>query len=201
MSECRAAGTDSNLHPRTKKMEETWQLPLKGSPASRSRSAAIEITFETESSPSRPTARSSSAPGTRWCSRRRRAGWRRAKAQTSSRSPSTSRAHVRNREDPGGFFKRKDDRPSARSHRTHDRPPDPAALAEGLQGEVQVICTVLSADMVIGRHPLHQRRVGGADARPCRFSARSGPCESARSRAGSSSTRRCGKRRKSRRST
>ena len=50
---------------------------------------------------------------------------------------------------PGGFFKQEGARDGAGdAHRAHDRPPDQAALAKGFRNEVQVICTVLSADIV-----------------------------------------------------
>ena len=50
---------------------------------------------------------------------------------------------------PGGFFKR-EGRPTERAILTarHDRPSDPAALAEGLQERGAGDRTVLSADMV-----------------------------------------------------
>ena len=67
---------------------------------------------------------------------------------------------------PGGFFKREGrGRREGDPDRADGRPADPAALAEGLPNEVQIIGTVLSVDGVHrARHPGHQRRVGGADA-------------------------------------
>ena len=66
---------------------------------------------------------------------------------------------------PGGFFKR-EGRPTERAiltARMIDRPIRPL-WPKGFRNEVQVICTVLSADLVTAaRHPVHQRRLGGAD--------------------------------------
>ena len=75
------------------------------------------------------------------------------------------RAHVRRREDPGRLLQAR--RPPDRAgdpDRAHDRPPRPAALAEGLpqRGAVR-------RDRLLGRpghrarHPVHQRGLGGAD--------------------------------------
>ena len=67
---------------------------------------------------------------------------------------------------PGGFFKR-EGRATERATLTArmiDRPIRPL-WPKGFRNEVQVICTVLSADLDhAARHPLHQRRLGGADA-------------------------------------
>ena len=102
------------------------------------------------SSPSRPTAPSSSAPATRWSSRPPRAGRRRARARTSSRSRSTSRsAMYAAGKIPGGFFKR-EGRPTERAiltARMIDRPIRPL-WPKGYRNEVQCIATVLSADMI-----------------------------------------------------
>ena len=95
---------------------------------------------------------------------------------------------------PGGFFKR-EGRPTERAiltARMIDRPIRPL-WPKGFRNEVQVICTVLSRGHGhAARHPLHQRRVGGADdlaaavPRPGGRGARRPG-----SRTGSSSTRRC----------
>ena len=65
---------------------------------------------------------------------------------------------------PGGFFKR-EGRPTERAiltARMIDRPIRPL-WPKGFTNEVQVICTILSADLVTAaRHPRHQRRLGGA---------------------------------------
>ena len=58
-------------------------------------------------------------------------------------------AHVRRREDPGGFFKR-EGRPTERAiltARMIDRPIRPL-WPKGYRNEAQVICTVLSADLI-----------------------------------------------------
>ena len=65
---------------------------------------------------------------------------------------------------PGGFFKRegKASERATLTARMIDRPIRPL-WPKGFRNEVQVICTVLSADMVHGaRRPLHQRCLGGA---------------------------------------
>ena len=95
---------------------------------------------------------------------------------------------------PGGFFKR-EGRPTERAiltARMIDRPIRPL-WPKGFRNEVQVICTVLSRGHGhTARHPLHQRRLGRADAlaaavpRPGRARSASGG-----STASSSSTRRC----------
>ena len=95
---------------------------------------------------------------------------------------------------PGGFFKR-EGRPTERAiltARMIDRPIRPL-WPKGFRNEVQVICTVLSrGPRHRARHPLHQRRLRGADdlaaavLRPGRRRAR----RPDRRRA-SSSTRRC----------
>ena len=65
---------------------------------------------------------------------------------------------------PGGFFKR-EGRPTERAiltARMIDRPIRPL-WPKGFRNEVQVICTVLSADLVTAHDILvHQRRLGGA---------------------------------------
>ena len=82
---------------------------------------------------------------------------------------------------PGGFFKR-EGRATERATLTArmiDRPIRPL-WPKGFRNEVQVICTVLSADLV-------HRTTSSASTAPrrrsrsrrCRFSARSGPCASA----------------------
>ena len=67
---------------------------------------------------------------------------------------------------PGGFFKR-EGRASERATLTArmiDRPIRPL-WPKGFRNEVQVICTVLSRGHGHpARHPVHQRRVGGAHA-------------------------------------
>ena len=83
---------------------------------------------------------------------------------------------------PGGFIKR-ESRPSDRATltaRMTDRPIRPL-WPKGYRNETQVVATVLSVDQVNAvRHPLPQRRVGGADdLRAARSRARSGPCASA----------------------
>ena len=66
---------------------------------------------------------------------------------------------------PGGFFKR-EGRPTERAiltARMIDRPIRPL-WPKGFRNEVQVICTIaLGRPRHPARHPLHQRRVGGAD--------------------------------------
>src|SRR6478736_2533776 len=65
---------------------------------------------------------------------------------------------------PGGFFKR-EGRASERATLTArmiDRPIRPL-WPKGFRNEVQVICTVLSADMVTPHDILHKRRLGGVD--------------------------------------
>ena len=66
---------------------------------------------------------------------------------------------------PGGFFKR-EGRATERATLTArmiDRPIRPL-WPKGFRNEVQVICTVLSADLDhAARHPLHQRGLGRAD--------------------------------------
>ena len=66
---------------------------------------------------------------------------------------------------PGGFFKR-EGRPTERAiltARMTDRPIRPL-WPKGFKNEVQVICTILSADLVTAHDILcHQRRLGGAD--------------------------------------
>ena len=72
---------------------------------------------------------------------------------------------------PGGFFKREGRATEqAIAHRADDRPPDPAALAEGLpQRGAGHLHRSLGRPRDAARHPLHQRRVGGAHAsRRCR---------------------------------
>jgi polyribonucleotide nucleotidyltransferase len=94
---------------------------------------------------------------------------------------------------PGGFFKR-EGRASERATLTArmiDRPIRPL-WPKGFRNEVQVICTVLSADMVTPHDILC---INGASAalcsRRCRSPARSVQSASAASTASSSSTRRC----------
>ena len=65
---------------------------------------------------------------------------------------------------PGGFFKREGTRHRARdAHRAHDRPPDPAAVAEGLQergaGDLH---RAVGRHGRAARHPRDQRRLRGA---------------------------------------
>ena len=66
---------------------------------------------------------------------------------------------------PGGFFKREGRADRARDpDRPHDRPPDPAALAEGLQERgAGGLHDAVGRSRHRARHPLHQRRLGGAD--------------------------------------
>ena len=66
---------------------------------------------------------------------------------------------------PGGFFKREGTRERARHpDRTHDRPPDPAAVAEGLpQRGAGHLHRPFRRPRHAARHPVHQRRLGGAD--------------------------------------
>ena len=93
---------------------------------------------------------------------------------------------------PGGFFKR-EGRATERATLTArmiDRPIRPL-WPKGFKNEVQVICTVLSADMVVPHDILAstapRRRWR---SRRCRSSGRSARCASRGSRASSSSTRR-----------
>ena len=93
---------------------------------------------------------------------------------------------------PGGFFKR-EGRATERATLTArmiDRPIRPL-WPKGFRNEVQVICTVLSADLVTPHDILC---INGASAalrsRRCRSSGRSVPCASAESRTSSSSIRR-----------
>ena len=98
---------------------------------------------------------------------------------------------------PGGFFKREGRADRAGDpDRAHDRPPDPAALAEGLpQRGAGDLHDAVGRPGHPARHPVHQRRVRGADdlaaavPRPDRRRPhRRG------STASSSSTRRCSRR-------
>ena len=70
-------------------------------------------------------------------------------------------ADVRRREDPGRLLQAGGARLRARdAHRTHDRPADPAALAEGLpQRGAGHLHRPLGRPRDAARHPLHQRRV------------------------------------------
>ena len=105
---------------------------------------------------------------------------------------------------PGGFFKR-EGRPTERAiltARMIDRPIRPL-WPKGYRNETQVICTVLSADLITAaRHPLHQRGIRGADDlaaavhRPGRRRA-----HRADRRRAASSTRRCRRSRSRPRST
>ena len=72
---------------------------------------------------------------------------------------------------PGGFFKREGRADRARDpDRAHDRPPDPAALAEGLpQRGAGDLHDAVRRHGHAARHPVHQRRVGGADISPLPF--------------------------------
>ena len=114
------------------------------------------------------------------------------------------RARVRRGEDPRRLLQAGGPRHRARdADRTHDRPPDPAALAEGLpQRGAGDLHRPVGRPGDAARHPLHQRRLGGADAlaaavlRPGRRGARS-----AGSTASSSSTRPTRRTSRSRRST
>ena len=103
-------------------------------------------------------------------------------------------AHVRRREDPRRFLQARGTSHRARDpDRAHDRPPDPAALAEGLPQRGPV-----HRDGALGRpdhparHPRDQRHLRGADdladavPRPDRRRP-----HRPRSTASSSSTRRC----------
>ena len=102
-------------------------------------------------------------------------------------------AHVRRREDPRRLLQARGPPHGARDpDRAHDRPPGPAALAEGLpQRDAVRRHGPLGRHGHRARHPLHQRRLGGADRvaaavpRPDRRRA-DGP----RRRRASSSTRR-----------
>ena len=83
---------------------------------------------------------------------------------------------------PGGFFKR-EGRPTERAiltARMIDRPIRPL-WPKGFTNEVQVICTdPLRRPRHGARHPLHQRRLGGAhDLAASRSSARSARSASA----------------------
>ena len=72
---------------------------------------------------------------------------------------------VRRREDPGRLLQARGPRHGARDpDRPHDRPPDPAALAEGLpQRGAGHLHDALGRPRHRARHPVHQRGVGGAD--------------------------------------
>ena len=76
------------------------------------------------------------------------------------------RADVRRRQDPGRLLQARGPRERARHpDRPHDRPPDPAALAEGLpQRGAGHLHRPLRGHGHPARHPVHQRRVGGAHA-------------------------------------
>ncbi|MEI2827528.1 MAG: hypothetical protein V9F04_14920 [Dermatophilaceae bacterium] len=82
---------------------------------------------------------------------------------------------------PGGFFKRegKASEKATLNARMIDRPIRPL-WPKGFRNEIQVIGTVLSADMVNAHDILcDQRRLRGARRSPrCRSSARSAPCAS-----------------------
>ena len=104
---------------------------------------------------------------TRWCSPRRRAGRRRARARTSSRSPSTSRSGCTPPARSRAASSSARGAPTERAiltARMIDRPIRPL-WPKGFRNEVQVICTILvGGHGHAARHPLHQRRLGGADA-------------------------------------
>ena len=74
-------------------------------------------------------------------------------------------ADVRRREDPRRFLQARG--PPHRAgdpDRAHDRPPDPAALAEGLQERgARGLHDAVGRPRHRARHPLHQRRLGRAD--------------------------------------
>ena len=74
-------------------------------------------------------------------------------------------ADVRRREDPGRLLQaRGTPHRAGDPDRAHDRPPDPAALAEGLpQRGAGDLHRALGRPRHAARHPLHQRRLGGAD--------------------------------------
>ncbi len=74
-------------------------------------------------------------------------------------------ADVRRRQDPGRLLQARGPRQRARHpDRAHDRPPDPAALAEGLQergaGDLH---RAVRRHGDAARHPRDQRRLGGPD--------------------------------------
>ena len=131
-----AREADSNLHSPPKQSGGQWNEHCDRAPGRRSpsRSAARRSPSRPASSRSRRTAQSSSAPATRWCSRR-------PQGRTEAREgadffPLTVDVEERMYaagKIPGGFFKREGRADRARDpDRAHDRPPDPAALAEGL---------------------------------------------------------------------
>ncbi len=74
------------------------------------------------------------------------------------------REDVRRRQDPRRLFQARGPRDRARHpDRAHDRPPDPAALAEGLpQRGAGHLHDAVGRHGHAARHPVHQRRVGGA---------------------------------------
>ena len=74
-------------------------------------------------------------------------------------------ADVRRRQDPGRLLQAGGPRQRARHpDRTHDRPPDPAALAEGVpQRGAGDLHRALCGSRHAARHPVHQRRVRVAD--------------------------------------
>ena len=95
-------------------------------------------------------------------------------------------ADVRRREDPGRLLQARGtpDR-EGDPDRAHDRPPDPAALAEGLPKRgAGHLHDPLGRPRHGARHPLHQRRLRGAHALAAAvLRARSAPCASAGSTA------------------
>ncbi len=74
-------------------------------------------------------------------------------------------AHVRRREDPRRLLQARRKAHRARDpDRAHDRPPDPAALAEGLQERgARRLHDAVGRPRHRPRHPLHQRGLGRAD--------------------------------------
>ena len=75
-------------------------------------------------------------------------------------------AHVRRREDPRRFLQARGQADRAGDpDRADDRPPDPAAVAEGVpERGAGDLHDALRRPRHTARHPLHQRRLGGADA-------------------------------------
>ena len=135
----RPAEADSNLHPSPRNSggrDRYAVLQPSAERQSRSRSAARRSTFETgklaKQADGAVVVRSGRHDGAGDGAGPAR---RRARARTSSRSTVDveERMYAAGKI-PGGFFKREGRADRARDpDRAHDRPPDPAALAEGLQ--------------------------------------------------------------------
>ena len=157
---------DSNLHPPRRSGGHDEHRSDRARPESRSRSAGRRSPSRRASSPSRPTAPSSSARATRWCSRRPQG--RMEAREGADFFPLTVDVEERMYaagQDPRRLLQARGTPDRARDpDRADDRPPDPAALAEGLpERGAGDLHRALGRHGHPARHPLHQRRLGGAD--------------------------------------